>query len=269
MFLTKKELTKIRLSTIAYFALGVLCYLLVYYFDCPDILTYLVRLLGHICIGFGVVLALSGRYGQGTGTLIQSANKLIMQELRPADFIRLYEEKSSCPDNVIAKPSFDTLNMMVLAYDALGDSDRALSILEQMLSFPSEKNWLIANTMKAAVLYDAGRIEEGEAIYTEIIKVKKNWYAKMLIDALTRADRAMAIGDYATAEAYYEEVQTKKFPKQTPYTTLSRYFNLAKIYSMTNRIDKARIYLDYCIENGGQTGIKTEAAEKLKELSGY
>lgn len=266
MFLTKKALTKIRLMTGVYCILGVLFLII-----SGILVSFLVKsiflvILGIVCFPLAAVCYASGKYTEGKGKLINSGNKLVFQQLRPAEFIRLYEEKRDHPDNVIARPDFEVLQLLATAYDALGDTDRELKILEQLISIASEKKKGLAKLMKSAVLFSVGKVEEADLLYSEVLSGKTDLLTKATLDTITKSDRAMALGDYTIAETYYRQLLTQTFPKNTPLSILYAQFNLAKIYYATGRYDDAKIQLQHCIETGGETGIKSESANMLTKL---
>ena len=93
---------------------------------------------------------------------MNSGNKLVYQELCPAEFIRLYEEKRDSSENVISKPAFEVLSLVVTAYDVLGDTEHELETIDEMFSIASEKKKPLVNLLKAAVLFNIGKIEEAE-----------------------------------------------------------------------------------------------------------
>ncbi len=267
MFLTRKSLKKINALTIVYCAMSVVFFSIFVVFKWlriseDNLLLVFVILPLIMCIIFRMV----GRYAEGKGKLINSGNKLIFQELRPDEFVRLYEEKRDCPDNVISKPDFDVLRMLVAAYDAMGDTSNVLNTIEEMLSIAPEKKKMVVKLLKSAALFDRGEIENAELIYSEAINQKMNTMTRMVFDAVTKCDRAIAIGDFTTAEAYTKQTLTQKFPPNTPLSILYAHFHLAKIYCATDRLEEAKEYLKYCVENGGETVLKAEAAERLEKL---
>lgn len=267
MFLTRKALNKITLLTAAYGILGVFCFIVAGIFAGLLIANKLLIILGIVSLILGIIFRTIGKYAEGKGKLINSGNKLIFHELRPAEFIRLYEEKRDCPDNVLSKPDFDVLQLLTTAYDALGDTDHELETLDQMLSVGCEKQKATAHLLKSAVLFSMGKVEEADLLYSEVQNGKMSLLAKTTADIIMRSDRAMALGDFTTAETYYKQMLTKTFPKSTPLSILYAHFHLAKIYSQTKRIEEAKIHCRYCVENGGETGIQSEAAAMLNTLN--
>ena len=265
MFLTRKAQNAINWLTVAYCVLGALFLMLAGLSSWDDDSWALVRV-GIFAIAFGVILRPVMRYSLGTNKLLLSANKLVYKQLRPAEFIRLYTQKRDCPDNVVAKPDFSVLNLLTVAYDVLDDSEHALQTLEQMLSIAPEKKKAHAMLLKASLLYDQGRLEEAERLYREVRNRKTDALTKATADVVLKTDRAMAMGDYATAEDYFRQMLAQAFPKHPPLSLLTAYYHLGKLCALTNRPEEAKEHLTYCIENGGETAMKTKAAALLSAL---
>ena len=266
MFLTQKALKRIRLLVGVYCGIGAFCLIVSIIFVYFDIETRFLAVLGAIALLLGVVFRKFGRYAEGKGKLLNLGNKLVCRELRPAEFIKAYEQARDCIDNVISKPDFDVLKMVTTAYDCMGETERALETIEQMQSIASEGMKPIAIIFKSSMLYGLGRVEEAEELYSQAVNMELNFAAKSAMEALMKLDRAVALKDYTTAEAYGKQLLNKTFPKNTPLTILVINFTLAEICYKTDRLEETKSYLEYCVENGGETVIKTSASDMLKEL---
>jgi len=266
MFLTRKAQKKIRLLTGAYYVLGLFCFLVSAMFSWLGMEIKVLMILGIISLVLGVLFGATGKYAEGTGKLINSGNKLVFHELRPAEFIRLYQEKRDCPENVIVKPSFDVLRLLLTAYSALGNYDRELEVLDQMLSIASEKQKRIAKLLKSSLLFSIGKVEEANILYNQVLNEKMDLITKGTLDIVMKTDRAIALGDFATAEAYFKQKLAASFPKNTPLSTLYLHLCLGKIYYSTGRSEQAKIHFNYCIENGGETAIPSEASNLLEKM---
>lgn len=266
MFLSRKALEKIRFLAGAYFLLGVLCLVAFAVFQSLQAGGMVLLLLGVICFVCGFLSYMAGRYTEGKGNLINSGNKLVFHELRPGEFIRIYEEKRDYPDNVISTPDYDVLQLLVTAYDALGDPDSALEVLEQMGAIAPEKKKIHVKLLKTGLLFSIGRVDEAGLLYAEVVSSDMDMITKALLDVVMRSDRAMALGDYATSEGYYLQALRAPFPRNTPLSILYAHFALAKIYVATGRAEEAKIHLNYCIQNGGDTNIKPDSKEILCKL---
>ena len=260
MFLNKKTLTKIWLLTGAYLALASLCFFIALVFallqiDCPEMIVF-----GCFCLLAAPLIYKWGRYAEGKGKLIHKGNQLVTQQLRPMEFIRLYEEKYNDAGNVVSSPDFDVLQLLAAAYDALGETDRTMEVIEQMLLIAPDKKQNAAKLWKCALLFSIGRCEEAEVIYRDVVSSPLDMMSKHLCDVVMRSDRALAMGDDTTAEAHFQQVLTGKFPKPTPLSILYSHYRLAQICHRTGRTEEAKRHLNDCIANGGETALQQQAA---------
>lgn len=259
MFLTKKALRKIWLLVGADLLVAAFSFLsaIVFAFLEMEFLTLVI--IGCLCLVLAFLSYKTGHYTESKGKLITEGNKLLIQQLRPAEFVRLYEERSADQTNVIAKPDSDVLQLLLTAYDVMGEQDRALEIAEQLLTVAPEGKRSIAKVLKCSLLFSIGRTEEAEDLYRELISGKMNMLTKNIADVLMKTDRALSLGDYTTAEACFNQSLTRKFPKPTPLSRLSAHYYLAKICYKTNRTDEAESHRKFCIENGGETMMQRQA----------
>lgn len=262
MFLNKKSLTKIRLLAGTYLVLSASCFLIAILFSAWQIEYKSHIFLGCLCLVLMPIFYKIGYYSEGKGKLIAKGNQLICHELRPAEFIRLYEEKRDDPTNSITKPDFDVLRQLLTAYDALGDTDSALKIIDQMIQIAPDKKIHEAKLLKASLLFSVGNHnEEAETIYRDVVSGQLNILTKALADAVMKCDRALALGDDATAEIFLKQSLTQKFSKPTPLSRLSAHYHLARICYRANRMEEAEEHRQYCIENGGDTSMQSDAVE--------
>ncbi len=267
MFLNKKAITKIALMSGAYILLSILCLgtgiaFSILFGEADTLIP-----LGIVCFCLGISFIFWGRFAEGKGKLLAKGNKLIYQQLHPAEFIALYEEKRDDPTNVVAKPDFDVFQMLLSAYLCTDSKDKALETLEQMLVTAPAKKIPLAKLSKVSILYDLGSIEEANILYEEMLNAPLNGAAKYFLDCVAKSDRAMALGDYVTAEAYYKQALTRTFPKSSPLALVLYHANLANLYLATDRPEDALPHLKYCIENGGETSMRYKAANQLRELT--
>ncbi len=264
MFLNKKVLTKIWLLTGAYLTLAACCFVSTVVFTCLDMECGTLIVLGILSVILAPLFYKLGRYAEGKGKLLSKGNKLICHELRPAEYIRLYEERRDDPTNVISKPDYDVLQMLVAAYDALEDRTHALETMDQALAVVPEKHRNRAMILKCGLLFNYGKFDEAEVTYRDLTTKDLDMVSKTLMDTVMKSDRAIALGDDATAEAYFRQSLTQTFPKPTPLSVLYAHYHLAKICQRTNRAEEALEHLHYCIQNGGQTGTQREAEALMK-----
>lgn len=267
MFLTKKSLRKIRLIVGAFCVEALVCFAIFGVFTYLEIESFALAIIGVICLLLAAVFRAIGRFAEGKAKLLAEGNKLVLYELHPKIFIQMYNEARDCPDNVISKPDYDVLRVLSAAYDSCGDSNGALEVIEQMISIAKEKKKPQAKLLKAAVLFDMGKTEEANLLYSEVTSGKMDVMAKMIADVVMKSDRAIAMGDFTVAEAYFNDRLTKKsFPKPNPLEVLTDHFAMAEIYCKTERMEQAKPHLEYCVKNGGETDIKTTAEDMLSSM---
>jgi len=263
MFLTRKTMKKINGLTAAFCIIGGVSLVAAVIFTFLGAESWELVRLGLLTLFLGLVLRRFMQYGEGKAKLIASANVLVAPKLFPGHCIHLYEEKRNDPDNVIAKPDFEVLLMLVAAYDTMGDASNALAAVEQMVSIAPERKKAYSMLLKASLLYANGRIAEADQLYAEALQQKMDMAARATADLVLKSDKAMAIGDYATAEAFFRQLLERRFPKNPPLSVLTAKFALGKICAATGRADEAGPYFTYCVRNGGQTSMQREAEQLL------
>ncbi len=266
MFLTKKGLLKIIILVAAYFILGTACISLGYLCKILQADVGLSFVLGAISYALCPVLFFLGRYVEGKGKYINLGNKLVRKELRPSEFINEYNKLRNTQGLIINKPSFEVLHLVVVAYSVLNDSENCLATLDEMLAVASDKNIVMAKLFKAAALFSYGNINEAEELFIEAQKSKTNAMCNMLIDSIMKGDRAVAMGDYKTAELHYLKMLEQKFPKLDNLGKLVVNFSLGAIYEKMGDKEKVIYYYQYCADFGGETAIKTSARAALERL---
>ena len=217
-------------------------------------------------VGFSSVFW--GRYAEGKGKLLAKGTRLIFRELNPAEFIREYDALRESPGLVVCRPGPELLQLLVAAYDALNDPAAALAAADAQLAAATGK-WVIRAKMgKASLLYSYDRTEEAEAIFTEISRQKLGAVDTLMYDALLKVDRAVARGDYRTAEDYCLKKLGQGFPKPNPLETLYLHGKLALLYERLGEREQALEHYRYCAENGGRIALRDKAAEALERLRG-
>lgn len=267
MFLTKQAIRKIIILSAVLFGLGTLLLVigvLEALFTEPSPFLFV---LAGVEFFIGVFNIFTARYSEGKGKLLNSANKLIRVELKPAEFLMEYNALRFSKDLVVNKPSFEILQMAALAYDLLDDEGNALLAAEQMVNVSKGKKKNRALLYKASLLYSAGKTEEAEALFFEVQKQKLDILSKAFADAVLKGNRSLAFGDYKTAEAFYLDTLAKSFPKPDRLSIVSCHYKLGEIYEKSGESQKALYYYQYCIENGGATAIRRNAAESIARLS--
>lgn len=267
MFLTRKALKKIRLIVGVYCGLAVFCLVMSIVFVLLDMEIKPLIILGVLALFLGFVFSKIGRYAEGKAKLLNLGSKLVLQQLRPAEFVRLYEQTRDCRDNVVSEPDFDVLNILMTAYDSMGETDKSLEVLEQMLSAFDGSKQARAKLLKSSVLFDMGKIEEAEKLYSEVLNSKTDIITKSMLDDVMKMERALALEDFTTAEVKLktslENSRYNKFPLMVLYLRM----DLGKIYCKTNRFEQAKECLEYCMENSGETSIRAQAEKLIKEYN--
>ena len=265
MFLTKKSLWKIIILPTLYFLLGTACIVL-------DIICWIlglttpILLLGILMYLLTPLVALWVIYAQGKAKLQSAGMKLIYRELKPAEFIARYNQIQASPDLIVNKPSFEVLQLLVIAYEAVGDRERVLALCDQRIALASKKKKPLAILAKASYLYIYGDVAQAEELFAAARSQKQDVMCQTLTDAILKSDRAMALGDYATVEAYTQQMLARKFPKHEPLTLLLLHLQLAEVYEKTQRIEQAIEHYRFCAQNGGETVFQRNAQAALARL---
>ena len=251
---------------IAYFLVGSLSIVAGFVFKNLGIDENFLLILGIATYVIGLIIIAVGRYAEGEGKLINLGNKLVRFELKPAEFIECYEELKNSNDLVIKKPSFDVLRIAAAAYDLLDDREKALATVDEMIDIASDKKKNLAKLLKSSLLFSYGETEKAETLFNETQKQNLNITCSGLVDAILKSDRAMAIGDYKIAEAYYLKALERPFPKPDNLEKLICHYQLGEVYVKLQDNDKAIEHYEYCANFGGETAIQKSAVEKLEIL---
>jgi tetratricopeptide (TPR) repeat protein len=266
MFLTKKGVRKIVIMAVCYFALGCFC------ITAGIVLTVLnadanfLFVLGAVCYIFCPIIVVYGRYAEGKGKLINLGNKLVLNELNPYEFIKEYQQLKNSTDLVVNKPSFEVLQLVAIAYNSLDDRENCLFTVNEMISVASEKKKVFAKLIKCSIMFSYNMIDEAEVLFNEARTSKQNFICQTLTDSVFKGDRAMAMGDYKTVEAYILKSLSQTFPKLNNLSRLEFNYTLGEVYEKLQNNDKAIPYYKYCIDNGGETAIKESAIAALQRI---
>lgn len=267
MFLTKKSFRKLLIMAICYFLLGSIFIALWFVFNNMGIFENFLLVLGIATYLIGVLIVVWGCYAEGEGKLINLGNKLVRNELKPAEFIKHYEGLKNADDLVIKKPSVDVLRVLLVAYDLLDDRENALATVDEMIDVASDKKKNLAKLLKASLLFSYGEIQAADILFNETQKQKLNIICSGLVDVILKSDRAIAMGDYKIAEAYHLKTLARSFPKLDKIETLLSNYHLGKVYEKLQDTDKAIEHYQYCVNFGGETAIKTSAIENLQHMN--
>lgn len=266
MFLTKKGLWKTLVIALCYLILGSFCITAGAILAAWDANVKFLFVLGTFCYIFCPSVIVCGLYTEGKGKLINLGNKFVRNELRPREFIKEYQRQRNSTELIVNKPSLEVLQLVTLAYDSLNDKENCLSTVEEMVTVASEKKKTLAKLIKCSVLFSYDMIDEAEVIFTEARAGKQNFICQAITDVILKSDRAMALGDYATVEAYNLKKLAQNFPKLDNLTKLIFHFNLGEIYEKTQNNEKAIAYYQYCVDYGGETAIKECAKSALEKI---
>ncbi len=266
MFLTKRGFWKIVIMALCYFAIGSFCIMAGVIFGVLDADANFLFVLGAFCYIFCPIIIAWGRYAEGKGKLINLGNKLVRNELKPYEFIKEYQRLKNSTDLVVNKPSIEILQLVAIAYDSLDDRENCLSIAEEMVSVASEKKKTFAKLIKCSLLFSYNMVDDAEAVFTEIRTSKQNFMCQALTDAIFNSDRAMALGDYKTVEAYNLKALSQTFPKLDNLSRLMLHYKLGEVYEKLQSYENAIPYYKYCIDNGGETAIKESAKSALQRI---
>lgn len=266
MFLTKKGVLKIVIMAVCYFAIGSFCIVAGIILAILDANANFLFILGAVCYGFCPIIVVWGRYAEGKGKLINLGNKLVRNELKPNEFIKEYQRLKDSTELVVNKPSIEILHLVAIAYDSLGDRENCLSVVEEMVSFASDKKKTFAKLIKCSFLFSYDMTDEAETIFTEARASKQSFICQALMDAIFKSDRAMAMGDYKTVEAHNLKMLSQTFPKLDNLSRLMLHYELGEVYDKLQSYEKAIPCYKYCIDNGGETAIKESAKSALDRL---
>ena len=267
MFLTKKSFRKILIMAMCYFILGSICITFAILFTNVGIDSTFHFALGVIVYVLNILIIFWGGYAEGKGKLINLGNKLVRNELKPAEFIKHYELLKNSDDLIIKKPDIDVLQLVAIAYDSLDDREKALATVDEMSVVASHKRKAFANLFKASLLFSYDKKEDAEVIFNEMQKQKLDIISVGLVDAILKSDRAMAIGDYKTVETYNLKMLERSFPKLDNLGKLVVHYKLGEVYEKLEENSKAITYYQYCANFVGETAIKTSAVEKLQHMN--
>ena len=268
MFLTKKAFWKILIMALCYIFLGsvfvALSFVYSVVYSTSDTVFFVMGVLMYILCP---LIALLGYYSEAKAKHVNLANKLVRNELKPAEFIKHYEQLRRSPDLMVKKPSFELLYMAVMAYDALDDREKSLLTADEMIAL-GEKKRMQAQLVKASLMFSYDMKDEAEALFDSIRNQKKGLMAHALCDNILKSDRAMAMGDYKTVESYCLKALEQSFPKLDNLSKIIMNFKLGEIYRRMNETQSAVERYRYCIANGGETAIVRASARAMREISG-
>lgn len=266
VFLTKKAFWKILIMAIGYFVVGSFCVAAGAVLAFLGAGSKLLFVLGGICYALCPLFAVMGLYAEGKGKLIALGNKLVRNELKPAAFIREYEQLRHTAGLVWNKPSIEVLQLVSVAYDSLHDRENCLSVMDERIAATSEKKKIYAKLIKSSILFSYGRVEEAEALFAEACTAKQDFMCRALVDSILKGDRAVAMGEYKTAEMHCLNLLARTTPKLDNLGRLVIHFQLGEVYEKLQSNEQAIPYYQYCVDHGGETAIKEAARSALERV---
>ena len=265
MLLTKKNIAKIAFMVILYFLLGSFSFASGIYFYSLGVHGKEFFIIGAVVYALCPLVALWGRYAEGTAKMLNRYNKLVGQQLKPAEFIREYEDLKASPELVVCKPGYNLLGCLCAVYECLNEHERALEIADEAISVAGKKKSR-AMLLKVSLLFSCGKTEEAESLFDEVKQMKLDLISQGIVDIIRKGDRAMAIGDYKTVVDFNLVRLEQKFPKLNNLGNLALRYTLAEAYEKLGETENALTYYRYCAEHGGETAIKTTAQMALERL---
>ena len=266
MFLTKKSIFKIAFLGVMYFIAGSISLAMGVHFNTQGINESPLFVIGVVLYLLCPLFVLWGRYAEGMGGIAKKYIGVLREGLRPAEFIKEYEDLTGSSDLVVCKPGLDALLFVAIAYDCLGEHDMAVSFAKEAIAVAPAKKKARATLSLVSILYSCGRTDEAERLFDEVQKTKIDLSSRALADMIRRADRAMAIGDYKTAISTARAQLEVKFPKPDNLARLALHYDLAVAYEKLGDTENAVTYYRYCAEHGGETAIRSSAKAALERL---
>ena len=265
MFLTRKEWIGVLIKNCLWIVISALCGVAVLLLLIVGKPFVWMVVLGGIALFFGIVGFPIGYYAKGVAPLVVAGRKAINFELRPMDFIILYDQKRSDPGNVVARPHRDVLIWLFTAYAMLRDNENALKTVDAMLSAVPARQKAAVTVLRMAVFYDLGRKEEADDLLAKLQSGPVDARTRRVIDIVMKTSRAEAHGEWEKLEAFYRPRLSLPPKKTTPFLLADTHFELAIVCEKTGRPDEAKMHYTYCAEHGGQTYMQKKAAEWLKD----
>ena len=266
MLLTKKGLWKIIFAVICFFVTGSFCLFFGFVFVKMELDAKPLFILSALSYVNCPLVALWGLYAEGKGKYLDTGNRLLQREVRPTEFIRQYNDLKNSPELVINKPSIQLLQLVAISYDVMDDEENGLATLEEMISAANEKKKAYVMLIKVSFLYSYGRIGEADKLWCEIGTMKLNSFCRMLMDSVFKSDRAMAMGDYKTVEAYCLRVLSAVYPKHNNLSKLIHHYKLGEVYEKMQDTQRAAEHYRYCARYGSETAIRANAEAALERI---
>ena len=219
------------------------------------------------CFAAAVVYPMLVVYHEGKWRLTSLGNRAVMDALLPDVFLSEYEKAKNAPDNVSSKPSFSLLLFKLVAHELKGDGEGTAATLDEMERlYPKGGKNAITKATRAEDEYEKGSFETGERLLAEAERSAKGLRAKATVRNVRSSARAIAAGDFVTAESYYIRLTSATGIARHPNAAvLIGYFRLAEICRRTDRPKDAKRYLEICRDSGKDTVFAQKARKMINE----
>ncbi len=263
MFLSRSSLIKAVMIGSFLLLFGVIFFVIAYFVGKGDIDPTPSLTVGVISVCLAVLSVIVGIYADGVSKPFAEATRLVKKDLLPKRFIEIYKEKCESGDYVIARPRFDTLELLYTAYDLLDDKRGRASVIAEMKEKmkPSYKGRIAVYAADEA--YRKGDIEEGDRLLSYAEKHDGSSTVAAMADAVRKTSGAAANGEPETVEKYYGGLLSASgIFKADNAAALTAHWRLYNISKNKGKEDEAKEHLTYCAENGGHTAI-SKAAKSL------
>lgn len=266
MFLTKQGRTKTVIMPIAFFILGIICFLFAFCSSLGEFVSMMFYCLFGLSFFCFLFFIFQGKSAEGEAKYFSKWNDLVSKKLRPLDCIKEYESLRNSPDLVVNAPTFNILSLIAVAYSSLDEREKCFATLDEMVEVAPTKKKTYAILTKASYLFSDGRRDEAEEIINEYKDKKLDFMSNALLDGIMKLDRARAMGDYQAVEIYCLRLLERSFPKLENLSKLNVHFTLGDTYEKMHDTEKAIFHYQYCVSNGGETAMRVNAKARIESL---
>ena len=267
MFLTKKARRKLMFFAVVFFLLGTYSIGLGYFSAAIGLDTGFLIVPGIAMYCVGIISTVAGYYREAKKALLLEGISLVRDKLKPAEFIDKYLTRRYYEPLVVNKPGFELLYTAVVAFDTLNDRENSLKAVDELITVAPPKKKTLALLAKASLLYSYNQTAAAERIYNECLATKLNTACREFADAVGKNDRAKALGDYRTVEAYNLNLLDRTVPKQDNLSKLVIHHTLGEVYELMGEKKNALEHYRYCVDNCGETAMRITAAEAIQRLT--
>lgn len=265
MFLERRAFKRILITAICFVA-TVQSFPILKLFIQNEKIINLIPTVGGAILLIGAYLVYRMVINDGLVKWGRMGSKLIHDEKKPSEFLKLYERLTTSDEFIIKKERLEIFQFVQMSHNVLGEGEKCLEASDKLISLSNKKQKAWAYLMKVGCLYDMGEDEKAEALFNYAKTLKFNYAAASLYDALNKSERSRRQGDYKTAEQYWIKILEQNYPKLSAIDILIANYNLGEIYEQTNEKEKAIFHYNYCIENCGETIFGEKARQGIERL---